>query len=129
MIKRFHLVSGAAYFTSEENEIYVTEDGNVKFDLSLSFSQPGPSGSLQRIHSFQLRRNDPIIDCFTESSSCVFHRSNQWWTVEGHGHNVMFTLHQMQREHVGTYTAQVVGLDPANNGQTTFMKSLEVDGT
>ena len=132
-----YFIAGAAYFTSEEEQISVNDDGTVKFNLSLSFSKPGPSGLLQRIDRFELIKNARTIAlCVTNNPPCTFSANfNQWWTVEDENRTVtenrydlQYILHQVRSDDRGLYTAQVEGFDPASSSQDAFQKDLQVTG-
>ena len=126
--KYFHC-SGKADFTRKDitNDINVSVDGTVTFDLTLSFSQSGPSMNNQTISKYTLKRNgEPLVTC---ESICSFHDADphHWWTVEeavetGH----MFVLHQAKSSDRGSYTAEVEVKHPNGNTISVLTKTVYV---
>lgn len=133
-----HFVTGAASFMSMEDGISVNYDGTVTFDLSLTFSQPGPSGQLEHIDRFELIKNtETVAICLPNIPSCNFpiSNTNQWWTVvsnsstlDEHKYCFKYILHQVLSDDRGEYRAQVEGTDPASSSLDPINKSLFVSG-
>lgn len=104
------------------------------FNLSLSFSVPGPSGLLERIDRFELIKGDMTVAlCVINNPLCTF--DDNWWTVDDCNKTVTerrydfrYILHQVQSVNRGLYTAQVEGIDPASSGQDAFDKEIRVTG-
>ena len=125
--KYFHC-SGKADFTRKDitNDINVSVDGTVTFDLTLSFSQSGPSMNNQTISKYTLKRNGDLVTC---ESICSFRDPDphHWWTVEegvetGH----VFVLHQAKSSDRDIYTAEVVVKHPNGNTIDKRTKTFHV---
>ena len=125
--KNFHC-SGKADFTRNDdiNHINVSVNGIVTFDLTLSFSQSGPSMNNQTISKYTLKRNGEPVTC---ESICSFHDPDphHWWTVEegvetGH----VFVLHQAKSSDRGSYTAEVEVKHPNGNTISVLTKTFHV---
>jgi hypothetical protein len=114
-------------FTSS-SDIEFANDGKIMFDLSLSFSQHGPSGNQQRISEYKLEKNDRTVEVrcpLNTGCSFVGIDDNQWWTVEdSEPAGYVFVLHQAKSTDRGSYTTTVTARHPDNRTSTDIMKTF-----
>ena len=122
--------SGSASFSNSNEDIGVSYTGTVTFDMTLSFSLPGPCGFMEEVDDYILKNSEDVelVHCWTDTSCNIFPTSSdQWWTVWNND-NIMYILHQAQRRDKGSYTAQVEGTDPSGSGIHEICKTVNVEG-
>ena len=114
------LLSGEASFLDSSNDLNVSAEGTIRFDFSLTYSEPGPSLHYQTVRRHILTfgsRN--IVSCM--DNICTFDDDDQdhWWTVET---GLVFVLHQAKHTDRGTYTAVVEAVDPKDDTTSILQK-------
>ena len=124
-----HYHAGKASFKQNNgNSIKVSSEGTVTFDLSLSFTQSGPSRNNQTVSHYCLKRNDKTILNCGPSTLCSFDDTVQdhWWTVESVETGYTFVLHQAKSTDRGSYKAEVEVNHPKDNSIDTIEKTVHV---
>ena len=95
--------------------------GTVVFDLSLSFTQSGPSMNTQSVTQYSLKNGSRTsINC--QSGRCSSFEDH-WWTVED---GSVFVLHQAKSNDRGIYTGEVEVRHPKDNSLNTLTKHFHV---
>ena len=116
---------GKAYFSNNHCNINVSADGTITFDLTLSFTQSGPSMNKQTVSKYTLKNGTgkSLVTC---NPVCDTNR-HQWWTlkaVETGGR--VFVLHQANSTDRGSYTAEVEVTHPNEDSINEITKSFHV---
>ena len=130
----FCSVPGSASFASGDEDIQVSENGTIVFNLKLSYSASGRSDFRQQVERIYLKNSsEDVVSCFP-TAGCTFSIDvARWWTVHdgdtGTLDCLVFILHQALSYDRAEYSANVDLADPAIvGGIVTKSKTLLVTG-
>ena len=102
----------------------MSDEATITFDLSVSYTEPGPSMHYQTVTRYQLL-DDSDHDLITCGNRCHItdDDDHHWWTIEP---GFIFVLHQAKSTDRGNYKAIVETEDPANNHNIVLEKGFFV---
>ena len=95
--------------------IKVSDEATITFDLSVSYTERGPSMHYQAVTSYRLQNDSDhnFITCTNDMCYINDDDDHHWWTI--HEPRYIFVLHQAKSTDRGKYKAIVETEDPANN--------------
>ena len=118
---------GAASFTNEDEEVYVSYNGTITFAMTLVFTQAGPCGLFEEVDRYIIKdvNSMNLVDCQTKNMFCSLSGADddQWWTVDWNMKTII--LHQAKHSNRGPYTGHVEGTDPSAR---SIQKEFSVKG-
>lgn len=127
----FFFVSGSASFALGQGEIdlWVSENGTIAFNLTLSFSSHGYSGYQQEVQRLVLKKGSDIKISCVRDTGCSVDDRNRWWSINGDDtSSYVFILHQAVSDDLGEYTASVDLTIPVSSMIDTRVKMFTVNG-
>jgi hypothetical protein len=127
------LLLGKAFYacciTSTSNcrdDVVVSNEGIVKFDLRLTFSASGRAGRIQRFIRTTIRKG---VDALLTVTQTHTHTPNRNWTIEGNNTRTrVAVLHNVVDSDRGQYRIITELIDPATRSISTITKQTSVTG-
>ena len=115
--------------SSCRDDVRVSNEGTVKFDLKLTFSTSGKSGCTQKVIRTTIRRGNNVLITVMEGHTPFIHTQNRHWTIEGKNvRTYVAKLHNAVASDRGEYRIVTELLDPATSSISTITKRVFVTG-
>ena len=111
------------------DDVVVSNEGIVRFDLRLTFSASGRAGQLQKFIRTTVRKEVNPLLTVTQTHTLFIHTPNRHWTIEGNNTRTrVAVLHNAVASDRGQYRIISELIDPATGSISTITKQTSVTG-